>query len=67
MDGNTGSPSARQNIPFSTTINTVVTATTTTTTTTMSFCDYAKWSKQEMLKAMVARGLATSSTRPKDM
>jgi len=64
MDGNTGSPSARQNIPFSTTINTVVT---TTTTTTMSFCDYAKWSKQEMLKAMVARGLATRSTRPKDM
>lgn len=64
MDGNTGLPSARQNIPFSTTINTVVTA---TTTTTMSFCDYAKWSKQEMLKAMVARGLATRSTRPKDM
>lgn len=63
MDGKTGSPSARQNIPFSTTINTAVTA----TTTTMSFCDYAKWSKQEMLKAMVARGLATRSTRPKDM
>jgi len=31
------------------------------------FFDYAKWTKYEMLDAMVARGLATKWTRVKDM
>lgn len=31
------------------------------------FFDYAKWTKYEMLDAMVARGLATKRTRVKDM
>ena len=30
-------------------------------------CDYAKWTKYEMLEAMVARGLATKRTRVHDM
>jgi len=34
---------------------------------TKGFCDYAKWTKAEMLKAMIARGIKTKSTRLGDM
>ena len=34
---------------------------------TKGFCDYAKWTKPEKLKAMRARGIKTKSTRLRDM
>jgi hypothetical protein len=34
---------------------------------TKGFCDYAKWTKAEMLKAMIARGIKTKSSRLGDM
>ena len=33
---------------------------------TKGFCDYAKWTKTEMLKAMNARGLSTKQARLRD-
>jgi hypothetical protein len=34
---------------------------------TKGFCDYAKWTKPEMLKAMRARGIKTKTTRLGDL
>jgi hypothetical protein len=34
---------------------------------TKGFCDYAKWTKVEILEAMIARGLASNRTRSGDM
>jgi hypothetical protein len=38
-----------------------------TAVTTKGFCDYAKWTKIEMLEAMIARGVASKKARLRDM